>query len=69
MDPKLLASVLSPLKIKYSRIVKRQLTVLQKNEFKICQPATREKSEWFGFKKKLLLIHLKEDGKWNIKVM
>lgn len=48
-------------------VTKRQITIIQKNEFKVCQPVTREKTEWFGFKKRILLVHLKEDGRWNIK--
>lgn len=48
-------------------IRKRQMTTVQKNEFKICAPAYREVSEYFGLKKRILLIHLKTDGKWNYK--
>jgi hypothetical protein len=50
-------------------VTKRQLTVIQKNEFKICQPAIRERSEYFGFRKKTLLIHLTKDGEWNCKII
>lgn len=52
-----------------TQVTKRQLTVIQKNEFKICQPAIRERSEYFGFRKKTLLIHLTKDGEWNCKII
>lgn len=55
--------------LNFSNVTKRQLAILQKNEFKICQPAYREVSEYLGFKKKVLLIHLTDDGKWNVKVL
>jgi len=54
-----------PFKIVHT--TKRQLTIIQKNEFKICQPATREISEYFGFRKRSVAIHLTADGEWNIK--
>jgi hypothetical protein len=54
-----------PFKIEHT--TKRQLTIIQKNEFKICQPATREKPEWLGFKKRFVAIHLTADGEWNIR--
>lgn len=55
--------------ITIGNVSKRQLTIIQKNEFKICQPVTREISEYLGFKKKTILIHLKADGEWNWKVI
>jgi hypothetical protein len=54
---------------KFVHTTRRQITVLQKNEFKVCQPVTREVSEWLGFKKKLFAIHLKNDDEWNIRVL
>ena len=62
-------SPIFPKKWPFTVIRKKQLTILQKNEFKACQPATREVSEWFGLKKRLLLIHLRDDGKWNVKIL
>jgi len=36
-----------PFKLTYT--AKRQIAIIQKNEFKTCQPATSEVSEWLGF--------------------
>jgi hypothetical protein len=50
----------------YKREDKHQLITLQKNEFEICQPITREVSSWFGIKKKLVMAHRTAEGSWNI---
>ncbi len=45
----------SPVKIEAS--TRRIIETLEHNNFPVCQSIYREKSEWFGLKKKAIVVH------------
>lgn len=57
----------SPIKISSSR--KRELQILEHNNFPVCQSLYREQSRWFGFKKRVFLIHRTEESGFEIVII
>jgi hypothetical protein len=57
----------SPIKIEASR--KRQIQTLEHNNFPVCESIYREQSQWFGFKKRALLIHRTEEHGFEIVIL
>jgi len=57
----------SPIELKASR--KRILQILEHNNFPICQSIYREQSRFFGFKKRVLLIHRTEEAGFEIVII
>lgn len=56
-----------PLKVEASR--KREIQVLEKNNFPVCESIYREVSQWFGFKKRSLCIHRTASGTWDVLII
>jgi hypothetical protein len=57
----------SPIKLEASR--KRELQILEHNNFPVCQSIYREKSDRFGFRRRALLIHRTEQFGWDIVII
>ena len=50
-----------PINIRIERVVRNTQTVIQKNEFKVCEPVTREVTDRFGTRKRIAVIHVTPD--------
>jgi hypothetical protein len=59
--------VQSPLKI--SNSTRRTIETLEHNNFPICQSIYREKSEWFGLKKKAIIVHRTTEHGFDIAII
>lgn len=57
----------SPIKIEGGS--KREIQVLEKNNFPVCESIYREVSRWFGFKKRSLCIHRTAEGTWDVLII
>lgn len=57
----------SPVKIEAS--TRRTVEILEHNNFPICQSIYREKSEWFGLKKKAIIVHRTNENGFEIVIV
>ena len=67
MEPQLPVNIQAEASIKHE--TKKLIFHEIRNEFEVCQPIVREKSEWLGLRRKTIFAHRTADDKWDIRIV